>query len=177
MIKNRKFYWWYAVFPSDLGWMLLLGGNKTIRKLSFGHSSARDAKRAFTSALLAKACAVPWQKIPLAKRLQAYAKGANDDFRDISVDLAPSSDFQKRVLTSCRKIPYGATLSYGRLAAMAGSPRAARAVGNSLASNRIPLIIPCHRVVCADGHIGFYSAPGGRRMKKRLLGLEKGPVK
>ena len=72
----------------------------------------------------------------------------------------------------CRRIPYGRTMSYAELAAKAGSPNAARAVGNCMAGNRIPLIVPCHRVVCSDGRLGSYSAPGGTRMKRRLLDLE-----
>ena len=68
--------------------------------------------------------------------------------------------------------PVGTTLSYGQLAARAGSPRACRAVGNCIAGNKIPIVIPCHRVVLSGGGIGKYSAPGGARMKKRLLMIE-----
>jgi len=63
-------------------------------------------------------------------------------------------------------------LTYGQLATRAGSPRSARAVGNVMASNRVPLIIPCHRVVAAGGALGGFSAPHGTRLKRRLLKLE-----
>ena len=106
------------------------------------------------------------------RRLQAYAAGNPDDFRDVPVDPGPESPFQASVWRHCRKIPIGQTLSYAELAAKAGSPGAARAVGNCMARNRIPLIIPCHRVVNANGSVGFYSAPGGARTKRRLLALE-----
>ena len=108
----------------------------------------------------------------LVRRLQAYAEGEPEDFRDVQVDLDGLSGFRRRVLEACRQIPYGQTLSYAELAARAGFPKAFRAVGNCLAANRVPLIIPCHRVVCSDGRIGRFSAPGGGRMKRRLIRLE-----
>jgi methylated-DNA-[protein]-cysteine S-methyltransferase len=115
-------------------------------------------------------------KTDLPLRLQAFASGKPDDFRDIRVEpglLQPSlTDFQRRVLDQCRKIPYGSTISYAELAAKAGFPRASRAVGNCMAANRIPLLIPCHRVVRSDGQLGSYSAPGGVGMKRRLLAME-----
>jgi O-6-methylguanine DNA methyltransferase len=112
----------------------------------------------------------------LVARLQDYAAGkldASGDMGDISVDFGPASEFRRRVLTLCRRIPCGRTMSYAELAARAGSPRAARAVGNCMATNPIPLLIPCHRVICADGRIGVYSAPGGAATKQRLWAMER----
>jgi methylated-DNA-[protein]-cysteine S-methyltransferase len=108
----------------------------------------------------------------LMVRLQAYAAGTPDDFRDIHVDAGPVGPFKQRVLAECRRIPYGSTLTYAELAAKAGSPGAARAVGNCMAGNRIPLVTPCHRVVRSDGQVGSYSAPGGSKTKCKLLWLE-----
>jgi methylated-DNA-[protein]-cysteine S-methyltransferase len=171
MSKQDKKHW-LVVFPSPLGWFALLGYNDRIKELSFGHPSGRAAKKALSPVLSAKARSLS-RKPPLATRLQAYAKGfRKDDFRDVQVDLARLSAFQRRVLEQCRKIPIGATLSYGQLAARAGSARAYRAVGNCMAGNKIPIIIPCHRVVPSSGGLGSYSAPGGVRMKKRLLLIE-----
>jgi methylated-DNA-[protein]-cysteine S-methyltransferase len=90
----------------------------------------------------------------------------------IRVDLGTTRSFAGRVLEACRRIPFGETMSYADLADAAGSPRAARAVGNVMAANRIPLIIPCHRVVGAGNSLGGYSAPAGLAMKKRLLAME-----
>jgi methylated-DNA-[protein]-cysteine S-methyltransferase len=172
MNKHEKQYW-LVVFPSSLGWFAILGEKDRIKELTFGHSSARAAKKALPPGLLAQARFVR-RKPPLVRRLQAYAKGAfRDDFRDIQLDLGCLSVFQRRVLEECRKIPFGTTLSYGQLAARAGSARAYRAVGNCMAGNKIPIIIPCHRVVQSSGGLGSYSAPGGVRMKKRLLSMEK----
>jgi methylated-DNA-[protein]-cysteine S-methyltransferase len=171
-VKNKEKPYWMVIFPSSLGWFALLGDKGRIKKLTFGHPSARSAKKALSPGLLAQARSIG-RKPPLVRRLQAYAKGAGkDDFRDIRLDLGGLSVFQRRVLALCRKIPFGTTLSYAQLAARAGSPRAYRAVGNCMAGNKIPIIIPCHRVVSANGGLGSYSAPGGIRMKKRLLGIE-----
>jgi methylated-DNA-[protein]-cysteine S-methyltransferase len=108
----------------------------------------------------------------LVARLQEYAQGTRDDFRDVPIDIGHATAFQKSVLTYCRQIPYGATASYAALAARAGFPNAARAVGHCMALNRVPILIPCHRVVRADGQIGNYSAYGGSKTKQRLLSLE-----
>jgi methylated-DNA-[protein]-cysteine S-methyltransferase len=163
---------WLVVFPSSLGWFAILGKKDRIKQLAFGYPSAQAAKKALTPELLAQARSLS-RKPPLVRRLQAYAKGATgDDFRDIKLDLGQLSVFQHRVLEECRKIPFGATLSYGQLATRAGSARAYRAVGNCMAGNKIPIIIPCHRVVQSSGELGSYSAPGGVRMKKRLLSIE-----
>ena len=106
--------------------------------------------------------------------LRDYAAGRPDDFADVPVDTGGSTPAQCYVLDLCRMIPYGQTLTYGELARQAGLPRAARFVGNCMARNRVPLIIPCHRVVPAGGKLGRYSAASGPEMKRRLLALEAG---
>jgi O-6-methylguanine DNA methyltransferase len=81
--------------------------------------------------------------------------------------------FAGRVLTACGDIKFGQTISYGRLAKKIGRAGAARAVGGALAKNRLPLIIPCHRVIRSDGKIGGFSAAGGTTIKKGMLELER----
>jgi len=101
-----------------------------------------------------------------------------DLWRDIlalPVDLEGLTAFTRRVLTCLRQIPPGQVISYGALAARAGSPKAARAVGAVMARNPVPIILPCHRVIAADGSLGGFS--GGRRedaldLKSRLLRYE-----
>jgi methylated-DNA-[protein]-cysteine S-methyltransferase len=108
--------------------------------------------------------------------LQAYASGKVVDLREIPVSLSPKlTPFQRSVLQSCREIPYGQIATYGQLADDAGYPRAARAVGNVMAANRMPIVVPCHRVVPSGGKLGRYSAPGGVRTKLRLLEMEGCP--
>jgi methylated-DNA-[protein]-cysteine S-methyltransferase len=105
-------------------------------------------------------------------RLTEYARGDADALTDIEVDWSGRTPFQVRVLQACRRIPPGETRSYAQLAALVGSRLAARAVGTVMAHNRVPLIIPCHRVVGSDGALGGFSSRSGLRMKRRLLELE-----
>ena len=170
----------YCTFNTELGWMAAAHRARVLLRLSFGQSSPAAAVRSLADSAadpgeiglggfeLGKE--IPWPQ--LAKRLKAYAAGAEDDFADIQVDLSHLTPFERRVVERCRQIPYGQTLSYGNLAERAGSQRAARAVGNVMANNRCPLIVPCHRVVHASGALGHYSAPAGRRTKLRLLEQE-----
>ncbi|OHB67121.1 MAG: hypothetical protein A2V70_11870 [Planctomycetes bacterium RBG_13_63_9] len=160
-----------ATVPSALGWIALVGTGRILRQLTFGHASPKAAIRALDPQLLENARPGAWNR-SLVRRLHAYGCGTAVDFRDVRVDLRRLTEFQRRVVHHCRRIPYGKTLTYGQLAAKAGFPRAARAVGNCMAANRVPLIIPCHRVVRSDGHAGPFSAPGGTRMKQRLLAIE-----
>ncbi|NIA20380.1 MAG: methylated-DNA--[protein]-cysteine S-methyltransferase [Anaerolineaceae bacterium] len=108
----------------------------------------------------------------LTREIAAYFAGRAADF-DIALDLSGRTDFQQRILRQCRKIPAGQVATYGQLAHRAGRPRAARAVGRAMALNPVPLIIPCHRVVAADGALGGFSAEGGLALKARLLEHEK----
>jgi O-6-methylguanine DNA methyltransferase len=88
----------------------------------------------------------------------------------VPVDLSGVPAFQRRVLQALRRVPYGRTITYGQLAARAGRPRAARAVGQAMAHNPVPLIVPCHRVVASGGGLGGFG--GGLALKRRLLALE-----
>jgi methylated-DNA-[protein]-cysteine S-methyltransferase len=105
--------------------------------------------------------------------LQAFARKPDDDFLDLQLDVVNSTEFQLAVVRHCRAIPIGGTLTYGELARAAGHPRAARAVGQVMATNRFPLIVPCHRVVGSNGSLGGYSARDGLNMKRRLLDRER----
>ena len=107
----------------------------------------------------------------LGERFAAYFAGAADSFDDVELDLDGWTPFQRALADALRSIPYGETATYGELAALAGSPNAARAAGTFCAGNRFPLVVPCHRVVAADGIGGFGSL--GLGYKKRLLDLEQ----
>lgn len=91
---------------------------------------------------------------------------------DVEIDVDAYSPFQQRIFEACRCIPHGKTASYGELAAAAGTPGAARAVGSTMARNPMPIVIPCHRVVRSDGSLGGFSSPDGTKEKIRLLELE-----
>jgi len=165
-----------TTFPSSLGWMAAIGSGCTLEELTFGHASMQSALDALDPRLVQGARRAKWN-LALIRRLRAYASGTPDDFRDVRVDPGAVTPFQRRVIACCRRIPLGSTASYGELAAKAGSPGAARAVGQCMAANRIPLVIPCHRVVASDGGLCGYSAAGGLAMKRRLLELEAAMVR
>lgn len=127
----------------------------------------RDIEKAFPDG-------VRRSDVPEAIRheLCAYAEGKCKEF-DLPVDLSGARPFQRAVLTAISKIPFGETRSYAWVARAIGKPGAARAVGQALHTNPIPIIIPCHRVVASDGSLGGYG--GGLPMKKKLLRLEGVP--
>jgi len=160
-----------AVFHTSLGWMAIAGCGTVLKQLTFGRATPEEALSALPSNLTHSVAVRDWYP-RLVRRLQAYAAGEPEDFVDVAVDPGPRTPFQRRVIACCRSIPRGKTLTYGKLAAKAGSPGAARAVGNCMAANRIPLVIPCHRVVGAGGRLHGYSGPGGLKMKRFLLDLE-----
>jgi methylated-DNA-[protein]-cysteine S-methyltransferase len=108
---------------------------------------------------------------PLADQIKAYFAGKPVSFDDVELDLSWMTGFQAAVAAALRAIPYGETVTYGELAAIAGHPNAQRAAGTFCAQNRFPLLIPCHRVVAADG-LGSYGSLG-LSYKRRLLELER----
>jgi methylated-DNA-[protein]-cysteine S-methyltransferase len=163
------------VCSTTLGWIAVALRGAAVQRLVFGHTTAkaalwglgRDESRRGETARPASELARD-----LAARLEAYADGELDEFRDVEIADDGLTTFGRAVVARCRAIPYGQTRSYGQLAALAGRPGAARAVGQVMATNRVPLIVPCHRVVAAGGLLGGFSAPQGLSMKRRLLALE-----
>lgn len=107
---------------------------------------------------------------PLAERLRAYFAGEPVSFDDVELELDWCSPFQRSVAAVLRGVPYGETVTYGELAALAGHPNAQRAAGGFCAQNRFPLFLPCHRVVAAGGPGSYGSL--GVAYKRRLLELE-----
>lgn len=160
-----------AVFPSRLGWMAIIGSGDVLKYLTFGHSTAAKALASVHTTRIEDARTGRWNQ-QLVERLQAYAAGSYDDFLDVEVNTDHATAFQRVVLDRTRRIPFGETMTYGQLAASAGFPGAARAVGRTMATNCIPLVIPCHRVIAANGSLCGFSAQGGVRTKLRLLELE-----
>ncbi len=112
----------------------------------------------------------------IAQQLAEYLAGQRQVF-NLPIDWALTTPFQRRVLELQITIPYGETRTYGQLARQLGNPRAARAVGRAGAANPIAIVIPCHRVIGADGSLRGYAAPGGIETKAWLLALEQGKTR
>jgi methylated-DNA-[protein]-cysteine S-methyltransferase len=102
--------------------------------------------------------------------------GEARDLTGVALDMQRVPAFNRRVYEVARTISPGTTLSYGEVAARLGDPGLARAVGKALAQNPFPIVVPCHRVVAADGRMGGFSAPGGTATKRRLLAIEGAPA-
>ena len=140
------------------GWPItLVGSRQGISTICLGADLARQAPET-----------PPWVE-KARRQLAEYLAGRRRRF-DLPLQAPQGTPFQKRVWSACREIPYGRISSYGHLARRLGSPGAARAVGQALGDNPLPLIVPCHRVVSADGQLGGFSA--GVQWKRRLLRLE-----
>ena len=168
------------VFPSELGWMAVAWSGESLTRLTFGHPSAAAAMASLEADdewATSDAQAAPKWVAEIAERLQSYAAGSDERFDDVPVDLSHLSAFQNRVVRACRKIGRGRVRTYGDLAAAAGAAGAARAVGNVMAQNRYPIIVPCHRVVGSAGSLGGFSARDGISMKRRMLAMERAEMR
>lgn len=106
------------------------------------------------------------------ERMTALLAGEADDLADIELDPAGVPEFHQRVYRIARAIPPGSTLTYGEVARELGMPGSAQAVGQALGRNPYPIIVPCHRVLGANGKIGGFSAGGGSATKLRILTIE-----
>ena len=123
-----------------------------------------------------QASVLPPQIADLIEKVRLHLRGNTQDFRDVPIDLENLPPFFRRVYEVALEIPPGQTRTYGEIAKAIGQPAAAQEVGQALSKNPIPLIVPCHRVLAADGKLGGFSAPGGRDTKTKLLALEGAPV-
>ena len=112
------------------------------------------------------------QVAPVMRQIEAYLRGERKTF-EIPIHWAAMSPFQEKVLQAVYAIPYGETRSYSQIGNQIGMPKAARAVGRANATNPIPLVIPCHRVIGADGSLRGYGSGEGIKTKAWLLELEK----
>lgn len=108
----------------------------------------------------------------LKQALFRYVSGIEPDWPALPYDLSRLTEFQRAALDALARVPLGTMRTYGELAAEAGRPGAARAIGRAMATNPFPLVYPCHRVVGASGKLTGFSGEGGIKLKERLLRLE-----
>ena len=182
----------YAIFKTKWGYFGLAGTEYALYRTCLPGQSPEKLKSLLLKNLLLKhrvcqegvpdlryasALSIEFDKAffkEIQQQIIAYFEGSYVNFSpDIPLVLNGFSPFYTSVLTSCRYVTYGVTITYVELARKSGKPAAARAVGNALAKNPLPLIIPCHRVIRGDGSLGGFSAPGGLSLKRKLLAHEQ----
>jgi methylated-DNA-[protein]-cysteine S-methyltransferase len=161
---TRKLY--YSVFLTAAGWVGILSSHGGLKRVILPRQSEREVRASLDDDTVP----APESLIDLKERFIAYFSGRETEFPD-KLDLSGATPFQRRVWQAARLIPYGQTRSYQWLASQIGQPGAARAVGQALGKNPLPVVIPCHRVLASGGGLGGFSA--GIDMKKYLLELEK----
>ncbi len=158
----------YTIFDTDAGWVGILSSQVGLRRATLPQPSAQEARKLLgESANQAKRS--PHLFHSLTERLRSYFAGHRTTFND-RLDLSGATLFQREVWETTTLIPYGETRSYGWVAEQIGEPGAARAVGQALGRNPLPVIIPCHRVLTSNGRLGGYSS--GIETKRKLLHME-----
>lgn len=167
---NTELYW--EIFSTALGWTGILADRFGIRRLCFGHPSEFAARAALDLTAAMPQVSPPDWWLNAQNLLVDYASGKKLSLNQVPVSSPQQTPFQQSVVAALRAVPYGETLSYAELATRAGAPRAARAVGNQMSRNPVPLLVPCHRVLGSGGKLGGFSAPQGLDMKRRLLAME-----
>jgi O-6-methylguanine DNA methyltransferase len=170
----------YCLFPTPIGtcaiaWREPANGDASLVVSGF---QLPEATAELTGARIAHSAHAdqpsepPLPILTIMDRVRKHLGGELQDFRDIPVDLEGAGPFLQKVCAAARAIPAGQTTTYAGLARVLGYQFLARAVGQALGRNPIPLIIPCHRVLAAHGKPGGFSAHGGRVTKAKLLAIE-----
>jgi methylated-DNA-[protein]-cysteine S-methyltransferase len=158
----------YDIVESPLGPLLLAATDRGILRISFDADVDRHLE--WLSEHAGRRVLRSPRQVDLVRReLDEYFDGRRRAF-DLAVDLRGTTPFTERVLRELARVPFGETVTYAELAARAGRPKAARAVGMTMNRNRIPIVLPCHRVIGANGGLVGYA--GGLDRKVALLTLE-----
>jgi methylated-DNA-[protein]-cysteine S-methyltransferase len=160
-----------TTMDSPIGELLLMATRRGLVRIAFESENRDDVLGDVAAHLSPRILEVPRRLDTVRRELDSYFNGGLREF-DLELDWSLVGPFARRVLRRTARIPYGSVASYGDVALGIGTPRAARAVGNALGSNPIPVVVPCHRVVRAGGAVGGYG--GGVPRKRWLLDLEAG---
>ncbi len=162
----------YGTADSPVGTLLLVAGKTGLVRLVYARGEAAEDEPDRIAAAISPQIVEDQDSVGAARaQLDEYFADTRREF-ELRVDLAAVGAFGRDVLQAAAAIPYGQTLTYGALADLIGRPRASRAVGNALAANPVPIVVPCHRVLRMDGGRGGYA--GGAEIKRVLLDIEDG---
>ena len=164
----------YHVFETAMGFCAIAWSEAGIARFQLPVKSAEAAERLMRRrALDAEPQAPSGEVAAVVAAAKRYFDGEETDFSQVRLDLAAEDPFFAQIYAALRRVGWGRTTTYGALAKEVGAGReAARDVGEAMARNPAPLIVPCHRVLAAGGKIGGFSAPGGSKTKARMLELE-----
>lgn len=164
----------FALFDSPIGLCGLAWGQNGLIGAQLPEAAPGAAwarlRRRFPDAVEAPP---PAAVLAVQTRVLDLLEGGRDDLMDVALDLATVAPFNQRVYEIARAIRPGETSTYGQIAQAMGEPGAARAIGRALGDNPWPILVPCHRVLGANGKPGGFSADGGLETKARLLTLER----
>ncbi|HWO65312.1 MAG TPA: methylated-DNA--[protein]-cysteine S-methyltransferase [Umezawaea sp.] len=159
----------YRTVDSPIGGLLLAATEEGLLRVAFEREDQDAVLASLADAVSPRILAAPARLDPVARQLDEYFTRRRRTF-DVPLDFRLAKGFRRAVLAHLVVIPYGRTESYAEVAAASGTPRAVRAVGTACATNPLPLVVPCHRVVRSDGTSGNYR--GGEEAKRDLLALE-----
>jgi len=162
---NRSLAVRWSEMSTPLGLLFVAVSERGVCAIEFGRRKPRFSTLAKTGARLEKSAGAV---APVKAQLREYFAGQRRRF-DLPVDLSALTPFRREVATVTRKIPAGNTWTYRQVAQAMARPNSARPVGQALAHNPIPIIIPCHRVIASDGNLGGYSGGSGLKTKRWLL--------
>lgn len=159
----------YRTVDSPVGPLLLAATARGLARVAYSCEDHDKVLERLARDLSPRILRAPARLDPAAKQIDEYFTGLRRGF-DLRLDLSLARGFRRLVLTRLRAIDYGQTDSYGAVALAVGHPKAVRAVGSACATNPVPVVVPCHRVVRSDGSLGEYV--GGVAAKRALLALE-----
>lgn len=168
----------YFVFESAAGFCAIAWSEAGIVRFHLPSSTAEATERGMRRRLSdAEPATPPADVMAVVEAAKRYFAGERIDFSHVALDLAGQDEFFRKIYAAARRVGWGQTTTYGSLAKELGAgPEAARDVGQAMARNPVPLIIPCHRVLAAGGKLGGFSAPGGSVAKQRMLEMEGRPA-
>lgn len=159
----------YRTFDSPVGPLLLAATDQGLVRVAYAREDHDAVLARLADAVSPRILRAPARLETTVRQLDEYFAGGRRTF-DLPLDFRLSKGFRRAVLAHLPEIGYGSTESYAQVAAAAGSPKAVRAVGTACATNPLPVVVPCHRVVRSDGSFGGYV--GGEDAKRTLLTLE-----
>jgi methylated-DNA-[protein]-cysteine S-methyltransferase len=164
----------YFVFETAGGFCAIGWSDAGIARFHLPTSTAEATERSMRRRLAgAEPGTPPAAVMAVIDAAQRYFAGEKVDFSNVPLDLGGQDEFFRKIYGAARRVGWGQTTTYGSLAKELGAgPEAARDVGQAMARNPVPLIIPCHRVLAAGGKLGGFSAPGGSATKQRMLEME-----